>query len=230
MFDVKYEQDGKTIKKLRARFVAKGFTQKEGVDFYETFSPTAKLKTLKILLTILASDDRMIAEQWDVSAAYLHADLDCSIYMEQPEGFEVDGKEDNVIKLDKALFGLKQSGRLWNTHLTKVLKDMNFKQSRLDECLFKLEEGEEKMYILTHVDDVMVISTSETLKNDIFEKMRSKLKIRNEGDLKHFLGIHIERKKGMISVDQTHYIEELSKRFGLDPDSCGGGKCPIKHE
>ena len=113
VFDTKVDGvNPKLVKKLRARFCAKGFTQKEGVDFYETFSPTAKLKTLKILLTILASNGNMVSEQWDVSAAYLHADLDCNIYMEQPEGFEIEGKENYVIKLDKALFGLKQSGRL----------------------------------------------------------------------------------------------------------------------
>ena len=81
-----------------------------------------------------------------------------------------------------------------------------------------MSENGETMYILTHVDDVMVITTKERLRNRVFEKLKEKLNIRNEGKLKHFLGIHIERKEGMISLDQTHYIEELSKRFGIEPD------------
>lgn len=101
-------------KRHKARFVARGFSQIHGIDYHETFSPTARLTSLRMLLQ-LASQENLHIHQMDVKTAYLNADIDCDIYLEQPEGFVKtnEGGDKLVCKLKKSLYGLKQSGRNW---------------------------------------------------------------------------------------------------------------------
>ena len=108
----KNNEDGKEI--FKARYVAKGFKQVSGIDYGETFSPTAKLTSVRTLLQVAINDD-MILCQLDVKTAYLNAPIDCDIYLYQPKGFVVsnDSGEELVWKLKKSLYGLKQSGRMW---------------------------------------------------------------------------------------------------------------------
>lgn len=96
--------------KYKARYVAKGYSQKMGVDYEETFSPTANLTSIRVLMQKAAQDNQVL-HQMDVKTAYLHAPIDCEIFMERPEGFEVKTRKDLVYKLNKSLYGLKQSGR-----------------------------------------------------------------------------------------------------------------------
>ena len=98
--------------KYKARLVVKGFGQKKGIDFEEIFSPVVKMSSIRVALGIAASQDLEV-EQLDVKTAFLHGDLEEEIYMEQPEGFKVKGKDNFVCKLKKSLYGLKQAPRQW---------------------------------------------------------------------------------------------------------------------
>lgn len=98
--------------RYKARLVVKGFSQRKGIDFEEIFSPVVKMSSIRIVLSLAASLDLEI-EQMDVRTAFLHGDLEEEIYMIQPEGFVVKGKEDCVCKLKKSLYGLKQAPRQW---------------------------------------------------------------------------------------------------------------------
>ena len=98
--------------RYKARLVAKGFTQVYGVDYKETFSPVARFESVRFLLAHAALEDWEI-EGMDVKLAFLHSDLDEEIYMEQPEGFTVEGQEDKVVRLKKAIYGLKQASWAW---------------------------------------------------------------------------------------------------------------------
>ena len=123
-FRVKRSAEGEIIRN-KARFVAKGYTQVEGLDYKETFAPTAKLSTFRVLLAC-AAHEGVIPRQMDIKTAYLHADIDEEIFLEQPEGFVEEGKEDHVCKLQKSLYGLKQSGRNWYQLLSRILEIVGF--------------------------------------------------------------------------------------------------------
>ncbi|CAB4035581.1 Retrovirus-related Pol poly from transposon TNT 1-94, partial [Paramuricea clavata] len=123
-------------KRYKARYVAKGYSQIKDIDYHETFAPTANLTTIRALMQIAAKQD-LILHQMDVKTAYLNAPIDCEIYIEQAEGFETPSNsgEKLVYKLNKSLYGLKQSGRNWNSMLHKYLIENNFVQSNVDHCL-----------------------------------------------------------------------------------------------
>ena len=119
--------------KYKARFVAKGYSQIPDVDYHETFSPTARVTSIRMLMQ-LVTQENLIVHQMDVKTAYLNAPIDCELYVEQPEGFKQESKNgvELVCKLQKSLYGLKQRGRNWNNMLHEYLVDEQFKQSLVD--------------------------------------------------------------------------------------------------
>lgn len=112
----------------RARLVAKGFLQTAGIDYEETFAPLARLDSLRLLLALAARFDLEV-HQIDIKSAYLNGNLDEELYMDQPEGFTVQGKEGKVCKLSQAIYGLKQAGRQWHAHLHDTLSMLGFQEN-----------------------------------------------------------------------------------------------------
>ena len=139
---MKHNEDG-SLKKCKARFVAKGFSQVEGGDFFENFSPTARMSTIWILLN-LALQYPVKPRQLDIKTAYLNADIE-DIYMEQPEGFEVKSNQGNqkYCNMRRSLYGLKQSGRNWYLTLKMFLEKIVFRTCINDKCLFVRGTGDE---------------------------------------------------------------------------------------
>ena len=142
---------------FKARYVAKGFTQVHGTDYFETFSPTAKMSSIRIMMQ-LAANSNLSVHQMDVKTAFLNAPIDCEIYVRQPEGYEVKDKGGNllVLKLNKSLYGLKQSGRNWNSLLHKFFVSNKFVQSALDPCVYFLRVDNNSVIILVWVDDLLL--------------------------------------------------------------------------
>ena len=146
------------ISRFKARFVAKGFSQVEGKDFHETYSPTAKMSTIRIVLS-LAVQNRYQLRQLDIKTVYLNAKLDEQILMKQPEGFEKFDEEGKplVCFLKKSLYGLKQSGINWHRTLKSYLEELEFENSVFYECFFvRRIEGEIEGLICLWVDDIVV--------------------------------------------------------------------------
>lgn len=149
----KKDANGNIIKR-KARLVAKGFTQQLGIDYDKTLSPTLKQDSLRIL-TAIASQRNFNIEQIDINAAYLNANLDEDIYMKIPEGFP--NNKNKYWKLNKAIYGLKQSGRAWNNKLNDILTQMNFKRLQCYPCVYKKEKNNEIICILAvYVDDILI--------------------------------------------------------------------------
>jgi len=149
------ENDEKTYK---ARYVAKGYSQVKGVDYHETFAPTVNFTSVRILMQLAAQYD-LILHQMDVKTAYLNAPIDCEIFMEQAEGFEVPsncGSEKLVYKLNKSLYGLKHSGRNWNGMLHNYLLENGFVQSDVDHCVYVKQFDYEMIVIVIWVDDIII--------------------------------------------------------------------------
>jgi hypothetical protein len=134
LFKKKFNAQGK-VEKYKAWLVAKGYSQVEGIDFGEIFSPVAKLTSIRFLLSIAAAFDLEVG-QMDVKTTFLHGDLEEEIYMKQPEGFVVKGRKELVCKLKKSLYGLKQSPRMWYQNFDTYILRLGFVRSKADHCVY----------------------------------------------------------------------------------------------
>ena len=121
MYKLKKNSDGE-VTKHKARLVAKGYVQKKGIDFDEVFAPVARLDTVRLLLAMAANRGWQV-HHLDVKSVFLHGELEEEVYVSQPEGYVVEGKEQYVLKLSKALYGLRQAPRAWNVRLDRSLKN-----------------------------------------------------------------------------------------------------------
>ena len=142
---------------FKARLVVKGFNQRKGIDFDGIFSPVVKMTSIRTVLGLAASLNLEI-EQMDVKTTFLHGDLKEEIYMEQPEGFVVKGKEDNVCKLKKSLYGLKQAPRQWYKKFESVMGEEGYKKTTSNHCVFVQKFSDDDFIILLlNVDDMLIV-------------------------------------------------------------------------
>lgn len=215
----------------KARYVAKGYNQVMGIDYKETFSPTANLTSVRILMQMAAQYDLEL-HQMDVKTAYLHAPIDCDVYMEQPEGFEVksDTSEKLVCKLNKSLYGLKQSGRNWNKMLSDYLTKNEFVQNPADHCVYTKQAGKERAILVIWVDDLLIAASNDELLNDVKKTLAMKFNMKDLGKLRHFLGIDFKQKDGMVKMNQTRYISKVLERFGMSQCKPRSTPCEQKIE
>ena len=206
------KEDSSSGKKYKARFVARGFTQKENIDYGETFSPTARLTSVRMLMDV-AVHENLILHQMDVTTAYLHADIDYELYVEQPTGF-IEGS-DMVLKLKKSLYGLKHSGRNWNNLLHSFLLDIGFNQSLCDYCVYSKCTGTSKTILVIYVDDLIIAASNDDLMKEIKISLSRRFKMKDLGVLSLFLGIEFSVSEGFIEMKQKKYIDKILIRFGM---------------
>ena len=218
VYDVKVDVDG-CVLRHKARLVAQGFSQKQGIDYNETFAPTMHIKTARVLLS-LAARSKLVVKQYDVSTAFLHASLREEVYVKQPPGHVVKGKEEYVYKLKKAMYGLKNAPKAYSDHFMGILSRLGFKQSSRDECLWSYKKGNYFVHYLFHVDDVLVVANNDLLRESLFKILKRELRIRDEGLVSKFLGMRVERlADGSYTMDQQSYIEKMAELFCVNDDT-----------
>ncbi|CAI7881735.1 unnamed protein product [Closterium sp. NIES-53] len=212
LYKIKSDADGK-IERYKSRLVAKGYQQKEKVDYKELFAPVVKPTTLRTLLAGAAIKG-WVVKQMDVTTAFLNGVLEEEIFMAQPEGFDVGSGR--VLRLKKALYGLKQAPRQWYLKLRGVLEEIGFTPSTADHLLFMLGEGEKRSFMVVYVDDILIFSPSSDLVKEVMLKLQDKFKCKALGDVSFYLGLHIERdvEKRCMRVHQRKYLEALAATFG----------------
>ncbi|KAJ9566373.1 hypothetical protein OSB04_002339 [Centaurea solstitialis] len=201
VFKKKTDMDG-NVHTFKARLVAKGFTQTHGIDYDETFSPVAMLKSIRILMAISAYFNYEIW-QMDVKTAFLNGKLTEDVYMEQPEGFEDPKNPNKVCKLLKSIYGLKQASRSWNLHFDERIKEFGFAKSEFEPCVYTKFSGSIVTFLVLYMKDL--------------------------GEAAYILGIKIyrNRSKRLIGLSQSTYIDKLLKRFRMDESK--KGFIPMQH-
>jgi transposase InsO family protein len=216
VFRIKRKDDG-AIDKHKARLVARGFTQIFGVDYFDTYSPVAKMASVRSTLAMAARFDWDI-ESFDFNGAYLNGTLDDDeeLYMHEPPGYESQG-EPKVKRLHKSLYGLKQAGRKWYDTLTRALTDLGFCASSADPGVFLAKPEGQLLILAIHVDDCILTGSSPELIAQYKSKLNDCYALTDLGPIHWLLGIKITRDRPArtISLSQTSYIDSIISRFGL---------------
>jgi hypothetical protein len=148
--------------RYKARWVLRGFTQRPGVDYDETFSLVVKPATVRTVLSITVSRDWPI-QQLDVKNAFLHGTLTETVYCSQPTGFADPAHPDLVCRLKKSLYGLKQALRAWYSRFASFLLSLGFAEAKSDTSLFVFRRGSDTVYLLLYVDDIILTASSTEL-------------------------------------------------------------------
>jgi hypothetical protein len=203
------------ILRYKARLVAKGYSQERGRDYYETFSPVASLATFRVFLAIAAQERFTFLNQMDVVTAFLNGTIEEEVYMAQPPSFRDPRHPDLVCKLQKAIYGLKQAGRVWYQDVSQYIVSLGFTQLRTDHCLFSLRRGDIFILILLYVDDVVVGGNCLVECLELKRQLMAKYRMTDGGELNWFLGMHVVLTPQRICLDQTQYICNVLERFGM---------------
>ena len=215
VFKCKCNQDGSTLH--RARLVAKGFTQTHGTDYHETFAPVVRRTTIRILFATAVNHDLKI-HHWYIKTAFLHGDLSETVYMCQPEGFEMKGMENKVCRLHKAVYGLKQAARSWNLKADKFLKNLGFKNFPDEACVYIKENKNSVIIVALYVDDFYIFFNSNEEKCDLLKALQSQFKVKDLGTAKNCLGMIIDRNwsEGTLNLHQEDYIHTVLTKFKFE--------------
>jgi hypothetical protein len=158
VYKLKRDSSGVVVKH-KARLVAKGYVQKHGIDFDEVFAPVARLDTVRLLLALGAQEGWEI-HHMDVKSAFLNGELEEVVYVAQPTGFVAKGEEQKVLRLHKALYGLRQAPRAWNAKLDKTLVSLGFNKCPSEPALYKREKNGEALLVGVYVDDLVITGKS----------------------------------------------------------------------
>src|SRR5579859_4934380 len=215
-FAFRHKKDERArIVRLKARLVARGFSQIYGIDYLDTYAPVVKLASIRILLAIAAIHGLEI-HQMDVVTAFLAGELEEEIYMEQPEGFMVGTKEDDLVcRLRKSLYGLKQAPRIWNRKIRDFLESIGFEQTYSDPCVYINKTT--GIIIAMWVDDLIIFGKDMASINDLKVQLNEEYEMKDLGELKYFLGIqvHRDRERKIIHINQSGYNRTILERYGM---------------
>nr|GEZ76714.1 retrovirus-related Pol polyprotein from transposon TNT 1-94 [Tanacetum cinerariifolium] len=226
IYKVKLDELGGILKN-KARLVARGYRQEEGIDFEESFAPVARLEAIRIFLAY-AAHKNMVVYQMDVKTAFLNGNLREEVYISQPDGFVDPDNPNHVYKLKKALYGLKQAPRAWYDMVSSFLLSQDFSKGSVDPTLFIKRNGTELRLVQINVDDIILAASTLELCNLFANLMCSKFKMSMMGKISFFLGLQISQSPRGIFINQSKYALESLKKYGFE--SCDPVDTPMVEE
>ena len=233
----KYNSDG-NIEKRKARIVAKGFSQRFGVDYHQTFAPVARLESVRLLLSLSAHFGMKI-RQFDIVTAYLNGKLDEEVFMEIPDMFpdmlkllsvkntshdvkqrakkmlqQIEGGH-NVCKLKRALYGLRQAGRKWYETLSLKLEEIGLHATKRESCMFHAKRNGNLLLLVVYVDDLLIASSDNNWIDEVKSKLTESFDLKDLGMAKYCLGLEITQENDCVMVNQRGYINDILNRCGM---------------
>lgn len=225
VFTLKYNSDG-TLNRYKARLVAKGFTQSYGIDYVETFAPVAKLNTIRIIFSLAVNLDWKLI-QLDIKNAFLNGKLKEQVFMDIPPGFESSQTVGKICKLNRSIYGLKQSPRAWFNRFTEVLLLYGFKQAQSDHTLFVYISGTVVIVLIVYVDDIILTGNCHLGINKVKSYLATEFEVKDLGSLRYFLGMEVGRSETGMVISQRKYILDLLQETGML--GCKPVSTPLEH-
>lgn len=201
----------------KARLVAKGFQIQEENDFTPMYAPVARLSTIRAFL-VHALQQNWNVRQLDIPSAFLNGKLESEVYIKIPDGLNED--RNKVLKLNRALYGLKESPKCWNNKFNEIMKDLDFERSQYDFCLYTKED----VWLIVFVDD-LIITGDKNKVQDVVNNLKNKLNAKDLGEIRRFIGMEISRTSETLSITQKKYINKILQDFGMA--DCKGVSTPM---
>ncbi|RVW83853.1 Retrovirus-related Pol polyprotein from transposon TNT 1-94 [Vitis vinifera] len=225
VFKIKKDSLG-NIKRYKGRLVAKGFTQNEGIDYKETFSPISKKDSLHIIMTLVAHFDLKL-QQMDVKTTFLNGNLEEEVYMKQLERFSSNGGEHLVCKLKKSIYGLKQASCQWYLKFHDVISSFVFVENIMDQCIYQKVNGSKICFLVLYVDDILLATNNKGLLHEVKQFLSKNFDMKDMGDVTYVIGIEIQRDRfrGLLGLSQETYINKVLERFRMK--DCSPSIAPI---
>ncbi|CAL9098155.1 unnamed protein product [Musa textilis] len=214
------------IYRHKARLVVKGFTQKEGIDYTETFSPVSKKDSLRIILALVAHFDLEL-QQIDVKMTFLNRDLEEKVYMKQPKGFSSSVGEQLVCKLKKSIYDLKQASRQWYFKFHGVISSFGFVENPMDQCIYQKVSGSKICFLVLYVDDILLATNDKGLLHEVKQFLSKNFDMQDMDEASYVISIkiHRDRPRGILGLSQETYINKLLERFRMK--DCSPSVAPI---
>ena len=206
----------------------KGYHQRQGVDYDETFSPIAMIKSIRILLAIAAHYDYEVW-QMDVKTAFLNGNLEEEVYMIQLEGYTSKEFPGKVCKLMRSIYGLKQACRSWNMRFDETIRSYDFIKNEDKTCVYKKINGSAITFLVLYVDDILLIGNDVGMLSSVKVWLSKNFSIKDLGEATYVLGIRIyrDRSRRLLGLSQSMYIDTIVKRFKIENSK--RGFIPMRH-
>jgi hypothetical protein len=208
--------DGTTgkVSAYKARWVAKGYAQIEGIHFNDIHASVVHKDSIRVFLSLVNSLD-MECDQVDIKAAFLNGELEETIYLEPPEGSDIPSS--HIIRLRKSLYGLRQSPRCFNQAFDKWMQEDGFQPTRADPCLYMRRKHSHTIMVSVHVDDQLIASDSRQELDAFKKRLNARFECTDNGPVNYFLGFNVirDRTQRRLIISQEHYVEALLERFDM---------------
>nr|GFD15168.1 copia protein [Tanacetum cinerariifolium] len=199
----------------KARLVAQGHRQEEGIDYNEVFAPVARIEAIRLFLAF-ASYMGFMVYQMDVKSAFLNREIQEEVYVTQPKGFEDLKYPKRVYKVVKALYGLHQAPRAWYATLSLFLLKHGYRRGTIDQTLFLKKDFKDIILVQVYVDDIIFGSTRKDWSDEFEALMQSQLEMSSMGQLTFFLGLQVDQMSDGIFIHQTKYVNDILHKFDMD--------------
>ncbi|KAH9686891.1 hypothetical protein KPL70_014557 [Citrus sinensis] len=221
IFKTKRDSNG-NVERCKVRLVGKGFTQKERIDYKETFSPVCTKDSFRTIMALVAHFDLEL-HHMDVKTAFLNGDIEETIYMVQPENFVLEDSKKMVCKLTKSIYEPKQASRQWYFKFHQIIISYGFEANVINECVYHKFSGSKHIFLVLYVDNILFATNDIGILHDTKSFLSKYFEMKDLGDASFVLGIEIHRdgSRGILELSQRNYIDKVLKRFGMQNNKSG---------
>ncbi|GJQ89925.1 putative ribonuclease H-like domain-containing protein [Tanacetum coccineum] len=199
----------------KARLVAQGHRQEEGIDYDEVFAPVARIEAIRLFLAF-ASYMGFLVYQLDVKSAFLYGEIEEEVYVTQPKGFEDPYFPKHVYRVVKALYGLHQAPRAWYARLSAFLLQHNYRRGTIDKTLFIKKDSRDILLVQVYVDDIIFGSTNKAWCDEFEVLMKGEFEMSAMGEMNFFLGLQVKQLPDGIFISQDKYVKDMLTKFDME--------------